>query len=81
MSTSATTASVQQSMHNPANAGLGRSLVAEPSDFDGSEGKYEKWKRQVKLYVLANERHFPTDNSKLIAATSYTQPEKSDISV
>src|ERR1700738_2886097 len=59
-----------------ANVGGFRSLVVQPKSFDGSETLYPVWKRQVKLYVLANEAQLTTDQAKYMVALSFMQDGK-----
>jgi hypothetical protein len=48
-----------------------KSSVAKPDEYDGTSSKYEKFIRQVELYVLANRTQFPDDNSKILFVLSY----------
>jgi hypothetical protein len=63
-------------MTTPAAAPMLRSLVAIPTSFDGSESDYPTWKRQVKLYVRANNAQLPDHESKQLVALSYMKSGK-----
>jgi hypothetical protein len=54
-----------------AGGGQPKSSVNKPTEFNGDIDKYDDFKRQTHLYILANTRQFPDDQSKILFVTSY----------
>jgi hypothetical protein len=54
-----------------AGGGQPKSLVNKPTEFNGDIDKYDDFKRQTHLYILANTRQFPDNQSKILFVTSY----------
>jgi hypothetical protein len=48
-----------------------KSSLAKPEEFDGKGAHYEKFIRQVELYLLANQHLFPDDDTKILFVLSY----------
>jgi hypothetical protein len=46
-----------------------KSSLAKPEEFDGKGAHYEKFIRQVELYLLANQHLFPDDCHKFLSFT------------
>jgi len=64
-------------MTNPAPVvNFPKALLAPPTFFDGSEESYPAWKRQVQLFVLSNNAHYPDDAARQMTALSYMRDKK-----
>ena len=61
------------SIHNPTND---KSLVARPDDYDGTESKYQVWKRQVRIFLHAHQARLATDEDKILLIVSYMKTGK-----
>jgi hypothetical protein len=53
-----------------------KSFGAAPTCFDGAEDHYPAWKRQVQLYVLANNTHYADDAARQMTTLSYIRDKK-----
>lgn len=48
-----------------------KSSVNKPTEFNGDTNRYDDFRRQTDLYILANDRQFPDDQDKILFVTSY----------
>ena len=63
---------------NPVVTGPSKSIVNKPNDYNGSEAKYDSWKRQVRIYVLANKASFASDLDRVLVALSFMKTGKAN---
>ena len=51
------------------DSGAAKSHLRKPPTFDGKN--YQSWMMATELYIHANQRAFPTDESKILFAMSF----------